>query len=406
MHGKVILISDDNNFFEYIVPKLMLRKSDELRKLQFDDLIDNIDLLANSLLIVNCENNEEKTIELLKIVKDNPVIVFGYNDNEQFKIEAYKNGMFGYFTLSSTPEEINALIMPALKVVSTQHKCNIYKDLLIKNNLLTKNNGVFLDYNTVLDKQIENMKKTSSKAVLMAISPNDKSKFLINPNQIETVVKNYIRENDVLMNFAPNKYFLLLNNTDTKCAKLLWKKINNNLPNGIFAGITSITRKNRQNAINDAINKLQKAINQCDKSESNNVVDSILHENIDLYTNFKLLKQDYSKKFEQIIYPTFYKVQQIYNDKLFGINIQPEYGKNNWTLVIKSENISGIFKITNPGYFAVNIDISYMGLVDNEQKRITLEQDELEEGLLTDLIEQFILEFKHLINGGICNDYS
>ena len=38
MASKIILISDDSNFFDYIKPKLELRKSDELFMYNFDSI--------------------------------------------------------------------------------------------------------------------------------------------------------------------------------------------------------------------------------------------------------------------------------------------------------------------------------------------------------------------------------
>ena len=56
MHGKIVLISDDADFFEYIVPKLSLRNSDELYRYKFKEIPDKLHLFESSLLIVNSEN--------------------------------------------------------------------------------------------------------------------------------------------------------------------------------------------------------------------------------------------------------------------------------------------------------------------------------------------------------------
>ena len=105
MQSKVVLISDDADFFEYITPKLSLRKSDELFKFDFDSVPEKSHLLASSLLIVNSENKQTQTLELLDMVKSVPIIVFSYNEDSDFKVEAYKRGMFAYFTPSSTDAE-------------------------------------------------------------------------------------------------------------------------------------------------------------------------------------------------------------------------------------------------------------------------------------------------------------
>ena len=94
MQNKIVLISDDSDFFDYIIPKLSLRKSDEVFRFGFYELPDKVHLLKSSLLIINSENHYEQTLELLDIVNDVPIIVFSYNDDEKFKIEAYKKGMY------------------------------------------------------------------------------------------------------------------------------------------------------------------------------------------------------------------------------------------------------------------------------------------------------------------------
>ena len=109
--------------------------------------------------------------------------------------------------------------------------------------------------------------------------------------------------------------------------------------------------------------------------------------------------QEFNKKIDQIISPVFYHIQQKYNNKLFGTNIEQDIGKGFGILIIKSKNSSGSFKITTPGAAAISVDITYQSNYKNEAKknvfpkakRITLEPKELEAGLIEDLLEQFIL---------------
>ena len=53
MLGRVVLVSDDKDFFEYIIPKLLLRKSDELFRFSFDELTEKFHQLNSSLLIIS-----------------------------------------------------------------------------------------------------------------------------------------------------------------------------------------------------------------------------------------------------------------------------------------------------------------------------------------------------------------
>ena len=393
MHGKVILISDDEDFFEYILPKLSLRNSDEVFRYRFKEIPDKLYLFESSLLIVNSENKQNQTLDLLDMVNYIPVVVFGYNDDDEFKVNAYKKGMFAYFTLSTPDDVIEAQLIPALHYVSSIEKNTMYRDMLVKNNLITKNNEVFLDFTDVLDRELEKIHKSSSAAALIAISPDDKSKFLITSNTIETIILNNVRKNDILMNYAANKYFLLLHNADLAKAEKIWKKLQKNLPQGIFAGITYVGNKSRQQVVNEALNNLHTSINsEVSDTPSCNIYSG---------NNFKFFRQEFHKKVEQIIVPVFYQIQQSYNDKLFGMKIEQGQGEGYGVLYIKSRHATGSFKITSPGFSTINIDITYEGIKFEkdgnpvlDSKRITLEPEELEAGLLQDLLEQFILEFK------------
>ena len=394
MQGRVVLITNDSDFFEFIAPKLKLRKSDELFRFKFEDIPEKLHLLQTSVLIINSESSKEQTIELLRMLKGNPTIIFSFNEDENFKIACLKTGALSYFTPMTSDDEIDIGLTSALNVSSLLMKNLRYREILEKNNCITPNNEVFLDYVNVLDRELEKINKTSTPSVLAAISPNEKTKFLIKPNQIETIILNNIRKNDILMNFAVNKYFLLLFDTDIDGAQKIWAKISSQIPEKIYAGFAKTFSKSRQQLINEALNKLHEAINyeKIAVSMSNSEAST---------NNFKQFRQDFNKKIEQVITPTFYHIKQKYTDKLYGVIIEQEIGDGYGILRIKSRQIQSVLKITSAGFSKINIDITYLSGNENiDTKRIALEPDELEAGFLEDLLEQFILEFKKEINDG------
>ena len=394
MQGRVVLITNDSDFFEFIAPKLKLRKSDELFRFKFEDIPEKLHLLQTSVLIINSESSKEQTLELLKLLKGSPAIVFSFNEDEIFKLLCLKSGALSYFTPMTSDEEIDVGLSSALNVSSLLIKNLRYREILEKNNCITPNNEVFLDYTNVLDRELDKINKTSTPSVLVAISPNEKTKFLIKPNQIETIILNNIRKNDILMNFAVNKYFLLLFDTDIDGAQKIWAKISSQIPEKIYAGFAKTFSKSRQQLINEALNKLHEAINYEKFTES-----MISSENPT--NNFKQFKHKFNKKIEQVITPTFYHIKQKYTDKLYGVIIEQEIGDGYGILRIKSRQIQSVLKIMSAGFSKINIDITYLSGNENiDTKRIALEPDELEAGFLEDLLEQFILEFKKEINDG------
>lgn len=399
MASRIVLISDDSDFFDYIRAKLELRKSDELFMFNFDSVPEKLHFLETAVLIINSENSREKTLDLLKIFKNTPIIVSAFNDDDTFRRKCYRAGMLDFMPLLTPDAEFRARMIPALSIASLLEKNVQYREILVKNKTLSEDNEVFLDYNSILDKELEKIDVASEKAVFAAISPNEKTKFLLKSTLIESVVLNNIRKNDILMNYAANKYFLLMFDTDIISAQKLWAKICSQLPEKLYAGFCSIVNQKRQQLINEALNKLHEAINY-DKeivdTNNNPVVGlSLVRNESSSYTNFKMFRQEFGRKIEQVITPVFYQIQQKYDGKIMGVSMEHGTGEGYGTFYIKHKYSSGCFRITSPGFSKINIDITYQKTTEKiDAKRITLEPEELESGLLEDLLEQFILEYK------------
>lgn len=391
MAGKIVLISDDTDFFDFIRQKIELRKYDELFTFSFDGVPEKISFIKNSVLIVNSEKTQEKTLDLLKILSGTPVIVFAFNEDDVFRRKCYRAGMFDYMTILTPDSEFRARMIPALTVSSILEKNEQYRDYLVQSNFVEPNNEVFLDYNYILDKELLDINSGKKNAVFAAIAPNDKSKFLLTSGMIETAILDNIRKTDILMTYAANKYFLLMFDMSVQSAEALFSKIFSKLPQKIYAGFVGVSNQSRQQLINEVLNKLHSAINN-DKDIAAIPVDN----KIELYSNFKLFRQNFCKNFEQTVSPVFYQIQQKYIRRLSVVSIQQEVTADGvGVFYIKGNNSSSSFKITCPGFSKINIDITYQKKSSNiDAKRITLEPEELESGLLEDLLEQFVLEYK------------
>ena len=399
MANRIVLISDDSDFYDYIRTKLELRRSDELFAFSFDEVPEKLHMMNFAVLIINSEGNQSKTLDLLKLVKGIPSIVSAYNEDEVFKRKCYREGMFDYITLLTPDSELRARMIPALNVASIIEKNRLYREILAKNNIIAKNNEVFTDYNYIIDNSLQTLADTRQKAVFAAISPGDKTKFLLQPNLIETILLNSIRKNDLVMNYAPNKYFLMMFDADMKSAEKLWKKIMSQFPQKIYAGFVTVTNQKRQKLVDEALNKLHNAINNEKDYDNENLSKvsglGVLSDENGTYTNFKMFKQDFGHKIEKIIAPVFYQIQQKYADKLMGVTLEQGTGDGYGTFYLKDSHSSSCFRITSPGFSKINIDITCSNnsrTVDT--KRITLEPEELEAGLLEDLLEQFIADYK------------
>ena len=394
MSNKIVLISDDSDFFEYIKLKLELRTCDELLTLKFDEIPSIIKTIETSALIINSENSKQKTLDLLTLFNGTPSILIAYNDDETFKKKCYRAGAHDFITLLIPDSEFRARILPVLNTASILEKNYHYRQLLVKNKIVSENNEVFVDYEKIIDNALDEINKNSGKAVFGAVAPDEKSKFFLKPNQIETVILSNIRKNDILMNYTPSKYFLLMYDTDISAIKKLWKKIASKFQYNIYAGFVDVKNQKRQQLINSALNKLSEEINSKDKGihykDGLNTVSK---------TNFKLFRIEFAQKLEKIVTPVFYTARQKYINKIIGVKIESEYGEGYGAFNIIGKHIKGEFRISSPGFSKILVDISVnkeSELIDS--KRIPFEPEELEAGLLGDLLEQFISETVSYIN--------
>lgn len=398
MSNKIILISDDSNFFDFIGHKLELRKSDRLLMYGFDSIPENFHLLENGVLIIDSEKSKEKTLDLLNILKNTPSIVFAFNEDDVFRRKCYRAGVYDFMTPLTSDSEFRARIIPALTVASLLEKNKRYRDFLVNKNIITKENEVFIDYKSIIDTELADIQNSSRKVVFGAISPNEKSQFLLKPALIEAVILNNIRKNDILMNYAPNKYFIFLYDIDVNSAKKIWKKITAQIPEKIYAGFCNVLNQKKEILINEALNKLHEAINYDKQIVTEKQPLSSLSSIQGLsssMSNFKLFRQEFDKKMDKIIAPVFYQIQQKYAGKLTGVALEQSLENGYGAFYIKGKHFYSSFKITCPGFSKINIDVTYQKNSNNiDAKRITLEPEELEQGLLEDLLEQFILEYK------------
>ena len=391
MSNKIVLVSDDLDFFEYIIPRLSLRKSDELFRFNYESFLDKVYLFDTSLIILNSNNDEKRALELIKVLAKNPVIVFNLNESLEYKNKVLKYGACDYITPYTSDDEIKYKVLAALRFSSILEKKSYYRELLVKNNIISKNNEVFIDYKYILEQELERINDKSIPTIIVAISPNEKTKFLLQANQIETCVLNVIRKNDILLNYAPNKYFLLLFNTDIESAQKLWDKIREFIPEKMYAGFANALYKKREQLINEVLNKLHIAINY-DKDYVDE--DKLTNDNI-IGNNFKNYRQAFEKRLENVIVPVFFQVQQNFNSKLFGMKIEQNVTSNSYELSIKDRIAVANFRVSSAGFTKINIDITYENIKGkSDMKRISFNTEEFEAGILEDLLEQFIIEFK------------
>ena len=110
--------------------------------------------------------------------------------------------------------------------------------------------------------------------------------------------------------------------------------------------------------------------------------------------NFKFFQAAFLKKLENVIAPTFYQVQQVWEERLFNTTIEQSCDENQSLFVLKTQGHESTLKITYPGFAKINIDVfhNFVGLLPKE--RISLDLNELDETKLGEILVNFIKEYQ------------
>lgn len=408
--SNIILITNDNSVEQILKPKLvLLREVDNIMVTAYSDAIDSIKEVTPEIILIYCNQEKDACIELIKSInadaeiKKTSILLVVKEYNQDFLLSAYDENITDYLTLGADDAEIlmrtiwslrkNAL----MKMISRQR--NLFEELGVTDKIT----GFYtFEYSEkILENEIKNLNKIESDGILLLIAPNEESKIKLNPIEFAKVIKTSTRASDVVVHAPANRFYILLPGTNLKGAFTVWDKIKRNLGEAfiVHAGITSIEQKSFAELKNPIVNALVEAastkqdsviVSEEEKQYSGDWLDKINTSQ----KNFKLFKQAFNKKLDKVITPIFFQMQKLYEEKLFKTKIEQYSNSTLSSFALKGENQISELRITYPGFSKINIDTIHQGLDSPENKRISLDLTELDETRLTEIIEDFINEYK------------
>jgi hypothetical protein len=110
-----------------------------------------------------------------------------------------------------------------------------------------------------------------------------------------------------------------------------------------------------------------------------------------------LFKQTFLKKLKNVITPTFYQMQKLYEEKLFETQINQYSNETQSVFELKNDEFVSVLKITYPGFSKINIDIDH-GFSKEPLQRTSLDLNKLSDDVLSKMLEKFIKEYRKEYN--------
>lgn len=409
--NNIVIVTNKSNVGQMLKDRLvLLRVIDHIAILDYVTALHKTKIALPDTILLHCSAEKDDCLKLVKEFKSNEItktieILLVVDKYEQdFVLSAYDSGISDFFVLGNDNAEILMRTIWSLKKNTLLNTVNKYNSLLKKLKVLNQESGFFATEfsETVFENEFKLLRDREADGMLMLVSPSDESKGTISQEQLAETIKRSTRTSDVVVHSPGNRFFILLPKTPLKGAFCVWEKIKKVIgdENAVKAGLTSISNKSYKSIKNE----LLKALLEAESTKSDIIVvnneeeeltsDSWIDKMNSPQKNFKLFKQSFNKKLEKVIAPVFFQIQEAYEGKLFNTQIEQYTNETDSEFILRAGANESQLKITYPGFSKINIDIIYRGLESPENKRITLDLSELDEGRLSEIVENFIEEFK------------
>lgn len=409
VESNIILITNDDDVIQVLKPRLvLLREIDNILPAKYSEAVEKIKATPPEVILIYCSREKEECLNLIKQIKDikdikeiSIVLIIDTYDQD-FILSAFDENIADYFTIAADDAEILMRTIWSIKKSILMNTIKKQHILLEDLDVIDKNTGFYTNKysNKIFENEFNNLKKFNMDGILMLISASEESKTKLNSIYFAKSIRNSIRETDVVVHTAANRFFVLLEETNLKGAFCVWEKIKKNVGETytINTSLSIVGDKTFDQLKTELLNALTEAasakqdlviVNEEEK-DSSDWLDKINT----TQKNFKLFKQAFNKKLEKVITPVFFQVQKLYEEKLFKTQIEQYSNSALSAFILKKEDQVSELKITYPGFSKINIDIIHQGLDSPENKRIGLDLTELDETRLTKILEDFIQEFK------------
>lgn len=391
----------------------LLRETDSVFSADYDSAPEKVYEIKPDIILLHELEDHEKTIALIKGIRekhvyDNSQIILLVNEyDKSFIVNAYDDGIDEYISINSAASDFLIRVINSIKKVDLLKKLNVYESNLKSYGIVESKSGFYSSKHekTVFD--VELHMNDYKNGCYMIVSVKDSSKKNLSSEAIVNSIKKSVRKGDYVASLSGAKYSIMVKSGLEGTLKI-FNKIESELPNDcdIIAGIAVIDTENfddiKKRATSAFNNSQLKGTKYSVYSEINDQDDDWCDIQNDGDKTYKLFKNAFAKKVENVISPIFYRMQKAYEEKLDGAKIEQFADeKQSVFRIISGKNESRI-TMRYPGYSKLIIYISHNGLDSPDNREITLPMNQITESKIDEILESFMNEFigiyRHMYN--------
>ncbi len=408
--NSIVIVCDDIIVAKLLRVKLAsLREVDSVKISSFLDAVFEIESNTPEVVIVYGKSDDETIFASIKKMKtaaselNAPILVVTDELSEDFILSGFDAGADDFASLKTSDGEF------MMRVILCMQKNTLLKEVETKNKLLAEldviqNESGFYTKNyskKVFENEIKNIQKYSQQAVLMIISADINCKVQLPPAVLGSIVKKCTRNIDIIGYCGDDKFYVLLNKTGATGAISVYQRMKEEIDGqySVSAGACEIDNLDFEEIEKNAFKSVQEAIELtgtivvADTREDSEPINWLDKEST-AQKNFKFFKQAFLKKLENVITPTFYQVQKIWEERLFNTTIEQSSDDTQSLFILRHGEEKSMLKITYPGFAKINIDIIHEFEGAFPKDRVSLDLTELTDTKLNEIILEFIKDYQ------------
>ena len=406
-NNNIILITDNPETEKIVLEKLvLLRKNDNIRNCTYSNIKNALKESLFSLVILVEDEDVDLTLKYVKTIKQvNPdveVLLVLNKINLELILKAYDDGIYDYLSINSDDYDF------MIKAVNC-FKYRMQKDENSRNQKFLKVMGV-IDSKTGLYHQkylkdvfidlTEDLKIRYGTFTILSLDDSNKTK--VSTNRLARVLKANLREDDIIAQARGGKFYIILPNIDLIGTKTVLQKIQDKMGENfkLRAGISKIGINSFETLEKNSNDGLVSAL-------QNDVLAVCLEDNIDVQNTwleddvsetktkeYKLFKNAFTNKMENVITPIFYRYQKTYETKLTNTQVSQYANNIECVFSLKNDKVHSELVLMYDGFAKFKLEINHSGLDSAENTKSEVPLNKLTDKLLISLLRQLKDEYK------------
>ncbi len=411
----VILVTNNETILGLLSPELVqLRNIDSILIRNYQDTISSVETEKPQAIIINCQSSIEEPlcldlIKKIRKISSVPIILLVENYNSQFIRIANKAGISDVLSIQYGNSEILMRTIWSLQKNELRQQHKKYEKLLTQLNAIDSKTGFYTSkYSSkVFQNEIDYLAEKQIDGIFIALEPNKNSRLKPSTDNIIETIKNNVRATDtVALTKYQNTFYMLLANTNLEGSMVVWNRLNKSIgADETLCGCIYVIDKSPYTEIEQelkiGLTKAQEAPNllyiiESDSQKSDEWLDNDMMPVNNTNKNFKLFKQIFDKKVNNVIKPVVEELLKEYEDILSNTETPIVETDNSFSVKFVNKRQESEFTIKQEGN-SVIVNSVHSGLDSPENKSFTIGLNEITTKEINNDFEDFILEFKSCV---------